>query len=282
VTKQKSPTESARAKAAGRPAWVLPVVAVALLAVAIAAFLAFRDRGAPGQPANMNSTLPTVAPTSPAAAASVPAPTESMETAKAVIVTVENAYGPKVPTVAQALTQIERRSTPDDKTGRTFAILDADGWPTPEGNLHLQMHISSEKPGVGSLVYRPTGNVLWSSRILGAPAPALKELKILVDDGAGHTYTVDGSTNPPSVLDATFMETKAPVKQIWPDGAEREVTFIYSACGCPVKVTAKRVGERTVRVASKRQDGSVRPPDVPVIFPDDPAAVTTISRLMRW
>jgi hypothetical protein len=36
-------------------------------------------------------------------------------------------------------------------------------------------------------------------------------------------------------------------------------------------VFARRVGDRTVRVS-----------DTPVIFPDDPAAVTVISQLMRW
>ncbi len=62
-----------------------------------------------------------------------------------------------------------------------------------------------------------------------------------------------------------------PVRDIWPDGQQREFTFIYSACGCPVHVLAKRVGDKTVRVS-----------DTPVIFPDDPAAVTVISRLMGW
>jgi hypothetical protein len=61
------------------------------------------------------------------------------------------------------------------------------------------------------------------------------------------------------------------VSEFWPDGAEREVTYIYSACGCPVKVVAKRVGDRTVRTK-----------DTPVIFPDDPAAVAVITQLMRW
>ena len=144
------------------------------------------------------------------------------------------------------------------------------------------MHISSEKPGTGSLVYRPTGQVLWNSRIVGAPATAAKELKVIVEDGTGKAYTVDGSKNPPSVLEATAKETGQPIAQIWPDGQEREVTFVYSACGCPVKVTARREGNRAVRVASKRLDGSARTPDLPVMFPDDPAAVATIARLMRW
>ena len=62
-----------------------------------------------------------------------------------------------------------------------------------------------------------------------------------------------------------------PVGDVWKEGAEHEVTFIYSACGCPVKVMCRRAGDRTVRTK-----------DLPVIFPDDPAVVTLISQLMKW
>lgn len=93
----------------------------------------------------------------------------------------------------------------------------------------------------------------------------------MLDNGKGTNYTVDGSTNPVSVIEATVKPGNLPVKDIWPDGQERELTFIYSACGCPVHVLAKRAGDRTVRVK-----------DTPVIFPDDPAAVTVIARLMKW
>jgi hypothetical protein len=205
-----------------------------------------------------------------------------MEVAKAVMVTAELDFGSRVPSVADALTQIERRYLPEDGKGRTFAILDADGWPTPDGKLHIQMHVSSEKPGIGSLVFRRTGQVLWNSRITGSPVSQTKNLNILIDAGAGRAYTIDGSTNPASVLEAVVKETGGQVKSIWPEGEDREMTFIYSACGCPVKVAARRAGERTVRVTSKRQDGSVRDKDLPVMFPDDPAAVSTISRLMKW
>src|SRR5262249_42889925 len=110
------------------------------------------------QPAPTGNTSP--APTPPPATLSTPPPAGSsagepelitMDVAKAVMVTVELDFGPKVPSVAEALTQIDRRYQPDDQNGRTFAILDADGWQTPEGRLHLQMHVSSEKPGSGSL-----------------------------------------------------------------------------------------------------------------------------------
>jgi hypothetical protein len=198
------------------------------------------------------------------------------------MVTAELDFGPRVPTVAEALGQIERRYLPEDGAGRTFSILDADGWPTPDGKLHIQMHVSSEKPGIGSLVFRRTGQVLWNSRITGSPVSPVKNLNIMIDAGAGRAYNIDGSANPASVLDALVKETGSQVKSMWAEGEDREMTFIYSACGCPVKVMARRTGDKTVRVTSKRQDGSVRDKDLPVMFPDDPAAVSTISRLMKW
>jgi hypothetical protein len=207
---------------------------------------------------------------------------ETMEVAKAVMVTAELDFGSRVPTVAEALNQIERRYAPEDGRGRTFSILDADGWPTPDGKLHIQMHVSSEKPGIGSIIFRRTGQVLWNARITGSPASPNKSLTILFENATGQPLTVDGSTGPPSVLEAIAKEVNAPVKSVWPDGEEREMTFIYSACGCPVKVMVRREGDRTVRVSSKRLDGSTRDKDLPVMFPDDPAAVSTISRLMRW
>jgi hypothetical protein len=94
---------------------------------------------------------------------------------------------------------------------------------------------------------------------------------ILIDNGGGRSLTVDGSNNPKSVLDARVKELGATVQSIWPDGQEREVTFVYSACGCPVKAMVRRIGDRTTRTS-----------DSPVMFPDDPAAMATISRLMRW
>jgi len=195
-----------------------------------------------------------------------------MEVARAVMVTQELSFGPKVPTVAEALKEIERRYVPDDGVGRTFAILDAYGEPTPDGKLHISMHVSSEKPGVGSLVFKRTGQVLWQSRINpSSNPPNPKTLIIYIDNGRGTDQIVDGSTMPASILDARMRDLNIPVRDFWPEGEERQVTLIYSACGCPVKVMARRQGERTVRTK-----------DLPVIFPDDQAAVATISRLMRW
>lgn len=198
---------------------------------------------------------------------------QTMEVAKAVMVTVELDFGPKVPTVAEALTQIERRYAPDDGRGRTFAILSAYGEPTKDGKLHMSMHISSEKPGLGRLIFKPTGQVLWETRIVPrqGPPPSDKNLLIYISDAEGGQHIIDGSSNPSSILDATVKDLGVAVRDFWPDGAEREVIFIYSACGCPVKVMARRVGSRTERTS-----------DLPVIFPDDPPAVSTIARLMRW
>ncbi len=201
---------------------------------------------------------------------------EKMEVAQAVMVTVELNFGSKLPTIAEALREVDRGYKPDDGVGRTFAILDAYGEPTPEGKLHMSMHVSSEKPGMGSLTFRPTGEVLWSSRIVAAshsptPASGGKNLLISLADQAGASRLLDGSGGIASIMDAKVKELGIPVRQYWPDGAEREVTFVYSACGCPVKVMARRIGDRTVRTK-----------ELPVIFPDDPPAVAAISTLMGW
>jgi hypothetical protein len=268
------------------PGWLL-LVGIILLGGAAAALL-FRGKSTSSDSSQATNAVAMVAAKTPAAAASTnvaatPAGTNaltpalpSMEINQAVMVTQELDFGKPVPTIAEALQSIERRHQPEDGVGRTFAILDAYGEPTPEGKLHISMHVSTEKPGVGSIVFRRTGEVLWSSRITALtngtkPAFTGKSLTILVNDGMGRTFTVDGSSNPTSILDATLKEPGVPVTAVWPDGEEREVTFIYSACGCPVKVLARRQGDRTVRTK-----------ELPVIFPDDPDAVRVITSLMRW
>ena len=252
--------------------WV--VIAATMLAVGVLVYLLISGRSA-GKTANQTSSggTATTAPQPVSAPQPTGEPSQTMEVAKAVMVTVELDFGPKVPTIVQALNEIDRRYVPDDGAGRTFAVLDAYGETTPEGKLHISMHVSSEKPGLASLVFRRTGEVLWQTRISPTSMPAApKNLLILVDAGAsGKGFTVDGSNNPASVLDARAKELNLLVRDAWKDGEEREVTFIYSACGCPVKAMVKRVGDRTTRTK-----------DLPVMFPDDPAAVATISRLMRW
>ncbi len=198
----------------------------------------------------------------------------ALEMNQAVMVTVELDFRPKPPSIAEALREVERRYRPDDGHGRTFAILDAYGQPTSQGFLHMSMHVSAEKPGFASLVFRRTGQVFWESRIVAGTNTAAftgKNLLVLIGDGAGKNYTVDGSSNPATILEATLKEGGVPVGVFWPDGGEREITFLYSACGCPVKVMAKRANDRIMRTS-----------DLPVIFPDDPAAVAVINRLMGW
>ena len=94
---------------------------------------------------------------------------------------------------------------------------------------------------------------------------------ILFDNGEGKTFMVDGSTGAASILEAPLKETSFIVAQAWPDGASHELSFIYSACGCPIKVLCRREGNRTVRANAGQ-----------VIFPDDPAVVQVINALMGW
>lgn len=200
-------------------------------------------------------------------------PLPSAEVAQALMVTVELDLAGKAPSIREALGDVERRYEPEDGVGRTFAILDAYGEPTPAGKLHMSMHLSLEKPGVGALVYRRTGEVLWKSRIVpGKSAPAGdKSLTVLMDDGHGKSLQLDGSRGVGQVLDIPFRDSNTVVRQAWPDGEEREFTFIYSACGCPVKAKVRRTGETTTRTS-----------ELPVMFPDDPAALSVIHRLMGW
>jgi hypothetical protein len=116
---------------------------------------------------------------------------------------------------------------------------------------------------------------LWRARI-GNPGDASagqKNLRIFLSQGTsdGANYTLDGSRSDGAVLNTYLENSKQRARDVWPDGAEREMTFIYSACGCPVKVMCRRVGERTVRTKN-----------TPVIFPDDPEVVAKISNLMKW
>src|SRR5260370_29893873 len=95
----------------------------------------------------------------------------TMDVAKAVMVTVELDFGPKVPSIAQALAEVERRYQPDDGRDRTFSVLDAYGEPTPDNKLHMSMHVSSEKPGLGWLVFKRTGEGLWRGENNTPPQP---------------------------------------------------------------------------------------------------------------
>jgi hypothetical protein len=195
------------------------------------------------------------------------------EVAQSLMVTVDLDLGTNPPPMREALKEIERHSQADTGAGRTFAVLDADGGPAPDGKLHIQMHLSMEKPGLGSLVFHRTGEVLWKSKIVastnGPPKP--KQLTIYMANTTGQSYLLDGSKGLKPVLDLPINNTPGSVRDLWPDGAEHEFTFIYSVCGCPVKAKVRRVGERTARTT-----------ELPVMFPDDPEAMRVISQMMGW
>jgi hypothetical protein len=269
--KQKSNPKQAREAAPNRRRGAQVAVIVVTLGLAGAAIVLFPQKNRGTEHGSKRTTLAT---SNAVPGTAVPAAIPTMDINQAVMVTVELNFGPNIPTIDEALREVERRYQPDDGVGRTFAILDAYGGPT-NGLLHMSMHVSSEKTGVGALVFRRTGEVLWQSRIVNTNAAARnftgKDLLILIDNGQGKTFTVDGSSHPTSILDANIKEMGVPIRVFWPDGAEREVTCIYSACGCPVKAMVKRDGERTARTK-----------ELPVMFPDDPAVVTLISKLMQW
>ncbi len=198
-----------------------------------------------------------------------------MNVAQAVVVTVDLDFGGTPTTIPEAIQQIERGYQPDDGAGRTFAILDANGEPLPDGKLRMSMHVSSEKPGMATLKFKRTGELLWRARVgnPGDPPAGPKNLTIYLDKGLGNrdNYVLDASRGGGSVMEIFLQNTQQRVRDVWPEGADREVTLVYSACGCPVKVICRRIGDRTMRTSP-----------LPVIFPDDPAAVTTISNLMKW
>ncbi len=270
MTSNQTPKDSSPANST-QSRWAFPMIlaVVAAFALAIYALKDSGDSNPPAQPQPTTSATPQIAQATPTVAA--PGELVTMQVAQAVMVTVDLAFPDGVPAIADALSQIERRYEPADGAGRTFAILDAYGEPTPAGKLHMSMHVSSEKPGKGWLINKRTGEVLWQSQIVGSNVAPAKNLTIYVADESGQSWIVDGSGNPTSVLDAKLRDKNVKVRDFWPEGAEREVTFVYSACGCPVKAMVQRVGERTVRTKQ-----------LPVLFPDDPGAVQTISRLMGW
>jgi len=200
----------------------------------------------------------------------------TMEVAEAVMVTVELDFGPPIPSIAEALQAVDRRYQPDDGAGRTFAILDAYGEPTATGKLHISMHVSTEKPGRGALVLRRTGAVLWQTRIIPATLPKHpvftgKNLDMMIADEHGNEHWLNGAGVSESILDAAVRDRGVLLREFWPEGAERQLTFFYSACGCPVKVLCRRTGNRTQRTK-----------ELPVIFPDDPDVVAVIHRLLGW
>ena len=114
-------------------------------ALPLVAVLALTACGGASTATNTTSTNPVpAAATAPQNAGPLPAE-EHLETAKAVMVTVELDYGPAGATIAQAIRDVERRSEATGAPGaRTFAVLDAYGERSPDGKLHMSMHVSAE------------------------------------------------------------------------------------------------------------------------------------------
>ncbi len=273
--KKKQPPAAAKSTTSALDAKQVLAIGAMILMLSAAAAIFYRTFSTPAKPA---ATAPSAVPTNAAQPATPPpaadpAAPNKMNIAQAVMVTEELDFGQPVPTIAQALLEIERGYVADDGVGRTFAVLDAYGEPTPAGKLHISMHVSSEKPGTGFLRFKRTGKVIWQARI-GNPgdAPAgQKQLHIYVDNGAGGSLVLDGSRGGAAVLEVYLKDSTQKLRDVWPDKTVREFTYVYSACGCPVKVLVRREGERTQRVE-----------DTPVIFPDDPDVVQTIAGLMKW
>jgi hypothetical protein len=138
--------------------WLAPAAIIAMLAAAAIVFYygvsGKRKSTSPAAGATASSSNSPVA-GAPAKDTGAPGEPNKMNVAQAVMVTAELDFGGTPPTIAEALQQIERGYAPDDGAGRTFAILDAYGEPTPDGKkLHISMHVSSEKPGTGMLKFK--------------------------------------------------------------------------------------------------------------------------------
>jgi hypothetical protein len=196
-----------------------------------------------------------------------------MEVAHSVMVTHVLDFGDRVPSPGEAIQYVDRQSKADDGVGRTFSILEAAGFTNDTGKLQVSLRISTEKPGLAAIVFRPTGKILWQARInpREGPPPNEKQLTVMLEDEEGKQAVVDGSKNPTTILDAAIHQSPLSMREHWPNGSERTFTFIYSACGCPVKAKVRRIGDKTMRTSHW-----------PVLFPDDPDAMRVINSLMGW
>ena len=272
--KHQRPAQVSRTAPTPRPRrwWIAAIVCLSA-AVALVALWQ------PGQQRARRLLVTENAPPGTLSATNPPAATNTLptiEAAQSIVVTQDLDFGAQPPSLTDALRELDRRSQPSDGQGRTFAILEAfNGEIQPDGKMRVSLRISTEKPGVGEIVFRRNGQVLWKSLITSAthkPAFNAGSLTILYDGGPGKNFTVDGSANPATILEARLKEPGVPVATEWADGSVSDFSFIYSACGCPIKVACRRVGDRTARVNTTTQ----------VIFPDDPEAMQVITQLMRW
>src|SRR5215831_14333846 len=110
TSKNRGSTRKDETQQKGFKRWLL-VVAVLVVAAIVAIALLARDKQT-----NSKSLASQPSP-SPASTPEQPTPASelvTMDVAKAVMVTAELDFGPKIPTIAEALTQIERRYQPED------------------------------------------------------------------------------------------------------------------------------------------------------------------------
>ncbi len=205
-------------------------------------------------------------------------PLDSMDIEESVMVNIEENFGPGINTVAQALNLIERKYTPFDNVGRTFAILEVKGEKMKDGKMRLSIFLSSEKVGRGQLILKTNKKILWNCKFLpkddGKKATGTKALTIYVEQTGvdkGKYLTADGSTNPADIFVCKIKENGKIIGDYWKDGSVLEFIFIYSACGCPVHVKFVRYGNRCILQNTSN-----------VFFPDDPEVITILRNLMKY
>jgi hypothetical protein len=98
-----------------------------------------------------------------------------------------------------------------------------------------------------------------------------KKLIITIDESPSSAFPIDVANGATDILGANIPAKSKLVRDFWKDGEERTITFYYSTCGCPVKVQARRVADRIVRIG-----------DSPLLFPDDPQALVSINKILKW
>src|ERR1044071_6755696 len=119
--KRNLPAGPSRSQSSGK-IWAA-IVVIVMAGAAAAVWVAGRGKE--------TTSLNALSTNAPKAAASTEMATN--EVAQAIMVTKELDFGGKPPSIKDALKEIERRHEPDDRTGRTFSMLDAYGEPTPDG-----------------------------------------------------------------------------------------------------------------------------------------------------
>ena len=127
----------------------------------------------------------------------------------------------------------------------------------------MSMHVGSE-PGLGSLIFKRTGEVLWTSKIVRRSVKHAftgKDLTIYFDDRMQRLLTVDGTNHPISIFQAGVE--KAHLQDVArPDANSPSLQRVWLS----VKVMIK---------TGWRPHGAS--PGSPVIFPDDPPCQSSLA-----